>query len=98
MAFFMLIQQKIKEGLAIHHIDTAAKNYLDRLRKDVGDKTMDKILRTQGDVTLLFVIDTSSSMAGKISAFKAIAKQIINVTRESEVDYILSPFNDPGKI
>ena len=72
------------------------KTYLDRLRRVVGDKKMDKILSVQGDSTLIFVIDTTGSMGEDIQAAKAIAKEIISVTRDSEVDYILSPFNDPG--
>ena len=77
---------------------SAAKIYLARLRKDIGDKNMDKILSAQGDSTLIFAIDTTGSMAEGIKAAKAIAKEIISVTRESQVDYILSPFNDPGKV
>ena len=73
-----------------------AKTYLDRLRRVVGDKKMDKILSIQGDSTLIFAIDTTGSMGEDIQAAKAIAKEIISVTRDSEVDYILSPFNDPG--
>ena len=72
------------------------KTYLDRLRRVVGDKKMDKILSVQGDSTLIFAIDTTGSMGEDIQAAKAIAKEIISVTRDSEVDYILSPFNDPG--
>ena len=72
------------------------KTYLDRLRRVVGDKKMDKILSIQGDSTLIFAIDTTGSMGEDIQAAKAIAKEIISVTRDSEVDYILSPFNDPG--
>merc|ERR1719427_109845 len=34
-------------------------------------------------------------MKQEINAAKAIAKQIISATRDYEVDYILSPFNDP---
>lgn len=59
---------------------------------------MDKILSTQGDSTLMFVIDTTDSMDKKISTAKAIAKQIICVTRDHEIGYILSPFSDPGMI
>ena len=72
------------------------KTYLDRLRRVVGDKDMDKILSAQGDSTLIFAIDTTGSMGEDIQAAKTIAKEIITATRDSEVDYILSPFNDPG--
>ena len=43
-------------------------------------------------------IDTTGSIGDESNIAKAIAKKIINVTRESEVNYILSPFSDPGKI
>lgn len=79
-------------------MDKAAAKYLDELRKNVTNKTMDEILSAKGDSTLIFVIDTTGSMHDDINAAKAIAKQIINVTRDHEVDYILSPFNDPSKI
>ena len=59
---------------------------------------MDNILSAGGDSTLMFVIDTTASMRGKISVAKAIAKQIIGVTRDFVVDCILSPFNDPGTV
>ena len=72
------------------------KTYLDRLWRVVGDKKMDKILSVQGDSTLIFAIDTTGSMGEDIQVAKAIAKEIISVTRDSEVDYILSPFSDPG--
>ena len=58
---------------------------------------MDEILSSQGDSTLMFAIDTTGSMKDEIQAAKAIAKQIINATRDFKVDYILSPFNDPRK-
>lgn len=59
---------------------------------------MDDILLVEGDSTLMFVIDTTASMREKISAVKAIAKQIVSITREFKVDYILSPINDRGTI
>ena len=77
---------------------SAAKIYLDRLRKDIGNKTMDKVLSAQVYSTLTFAIDTTGSMGLEIKTGKTIAKEIISVTHNSEVDYILSPFNNPGKI
>lgn len=76
----------------------AAKIYLEKLRRDLGDKRMYKILSAQRYSTLIFAIDTTGSMSDEISAAKAIAKRIIGATPESEIDYILSPFNDPSKI
>ena len=76
----------------------AAKIYLEKLRRDLGDKRMYKILSAQRYSTLIFAKDTTGSMSDEISAAKAIAKRIISATPESEIDYILSPFNDPSKI
>jgi len=73
----------------------AAKGYLDKLRTDIGDDKMNEILSSQGDATLMFTMDTTGSMKDEINAAKAIAKQIIDSTRDFDVDYILSPFNDP---
>ena len=77
---------------------SAAQIYLDKLQREIGDKKMDKILSAKGCSTLMFAIDITGSMGDEINTAKAIAKQIVNVTRESEFDYILSPFSDPGKI
>lgn len=71
--------------------------YLEKLRLEIGNQKMDEILSSQGDSTLMFAIDTTGSMKDEIHAAKAIAKQIINATRDFKVDYILSPFNDPRK-
>ena len=45
----------------------------------------------------MFTMDTTGSMADEIRASKAIARQIIDITRSYDVDYILSAFNDPSK-
>ena len=50
----------------------------------------------QGQVTLMFAIDDTGSMREEISAAKKIATSIVNEQRVEPVDYILSPFNDPG--
>ena len=47
--------------------------------------------------TLMLAIDDTGSMADEIQAAKDIATHIVNYRRPNlEVDYILSPFNDPG--
>ena len=51
----------------------------------------------KGDATLMFAIDTTGSMRDEIAAAKGIANYIINMPRKFPVDYILSPFNDPGR-
>ena len=50
----------------------------------------------QGQVTLMFAIDDTGSMIEEIAAAKEIATSIVNEQRVEPVDYILSPFNDPG--
>lgn len=47
----------------------------------------------------MFAIDDTGSMSDKIQAAKDIATYIFrNISRPNlKVDYILSPFNDPGK-
>ena len=79
-------------------MDIATAKYLDELRKNVTNETMAEIISAKGDSTLIFAIDTTGSMRDEINAAKAIARQIINIKRDYEVDYILSPFNDPSKI
>lgn len=62
----------------------------DKFKKFVGTKDLDK-------TTLMFAIDDTGSMDGEIQAAKDIATFIVNYPRPNlEVDYILSPFNDPG--
>ena len=70
--------------------------YLIKIKSDIGDRIFDKIVERNGDVTLIFAIDTTGSMQPEIDAAKAIAGAIINSVRSRKVDYILSPFNDPG--
>ena len=61
-----------------------------KFKKFVGTKNSDK-------TTLMFAVDDTGSMAGEIQAVKDIATYIVNYPRPNlEVDYILSPFNDPG--
>ena len=48
-----------------------------------------------GGVTLAFAMDTTGSMYNEIGEAKDLALGIINQKRTYDVDYILSPFNDP---
>ena len=67
--------------------------------RDILDKTdFDNLLGISGDVSLIFVIDTTGSMGDEIAAAKEIAKAIAAHPRDSPVDFILSPFNDPSKL
>ena len=92
-----VFQKKIKEGLAIDDLDKAAKGYLESIKRDIGSDTFSKIMLEKGDATLMFAIDTTGSMRDEIAAAKGIANYIINMPRKFPVDYILSPFNDPGR-
>jgi len=46
----------------------------------------------------MFAIDDTGSMAGEIQAAKDIATSIVKHRSVEVVDFILSPFNDPGTI
>ena len=87
----------IKEGIPIDQLVEYAGNYLKKLKQHIGASTFHSILNLNADVTLMFVIDTTGSMEGEINAAKAIATSIAQSMKNKKVDYILSPFNDPGE-
>ena len=70
---------------------------MNSVKKDLGAVSFDTFMSVNGDVTLMFAIDNTDSMWDEIQAAKSIAKSIVNHPRDEDVDYILSPFNDPGK-
>lgn len=73
------------------------KWFMDSIKKELGNSAFDTLLSVSGDVTLMFAIDETGSMRDEIQAAKDIATSIVNYPRKEKVDYILSPFNDPGK-
>ena len=73
------------------------KNVLKQLRKVLDEDELDTLLGVTGDVSLIFVMDTTGSMSDEIEAAKNISKAIAAYPRESSVNYILSPFSDPSK-
>lgn len=76
---------------------SAVKTYMDTIVKEVGPAVFDKMIGVVDEVTLMFAIDTTGSMNTEIVSAKAIAKYIVDHPRkDTEVDYILSPFNDPS--
>lgn len=75
--------------------ENEGKTFLHELRKTLGNETFDSFMAVDGDVSLIFVVDDTGSMSGEIEAVKKIATAVVNYERESPVDYILSPFNDP---
>ncbi|KAK3738880.1 hypothetical protein QZH41_014662 [Actinostola sp. cb2023] len=77
----------------------------DKIIKQIKDKLGDDkfkasayfdFLAVDGDVSLIFTIDTTGSMREEIGQAKAIAKAIAGYKRKGKVNYILSPYNDPG--
>ena len=62
----------------------------DNFKKFIGNQNMNK-------ATLMFAVDDTGSMYQEIQAVKDIATYIVNFSRPNlQVDYILSPFSDPG--
>jgi len=55
-------------------------------------------LGADGNVSLVFTMDTTGSMREEIQSSKQIVKSIARYQRKGKVDYILSPFNDPGNL
>ena len=72
--------------------------FLGSVREDIGVSNFSNLLSMQGQVTLMFAIDDTGSMSEDIDAAKKIATHIIHKKRTESVDYILSPFNDPGNL
>ena len=77
----------------------AMKKFMKMIEKEVGKEKFQKFVGTKNSArtTLMFAIDDTGSMSGEIQAAKDIATYIVKYPRPNlEVDYILSPFNDPG--
>ena len=77
--------------------ENAATGFLSDLKNQMGNDKFNTFLAVQGDATLMFAIDTTGSMSEEIESAKKIAIDVVNHKRKNSVDYILSPFNDPGK-
>ena len=77
----------------------AMKKFMKMIEKEIGKEKFQKFVgnRNLDRATLMFAIDDTGSMSGEIQAAKDIATYIVNYPRPNlEMDYILSPFNDPG--
>ena len=69
------------------------------IETEIGKDKFEKVIGNQNDnkATLMFAVDYTGSMYQEIQAVKDIATYIVNFPRPNlEVDYILSPFGDPG--
>ncbi|EDO33717.1 predicted protein [Nematostella vectensis] len=73
-----------------------ASTYMSELKASMGPAKFDEFMAVHGDVTLMFAIDTTGSMSAEIETAKKIAVDVINYPRNNPVNYILSPFSDPG--
>lgn len=77
----------------------AMKQFMDAIKNAIGEKNFTKFIGNKNDnkATLMFAIDDTGSMYEEIQAAKDIATYIVNYSRPNlKVNYILSPFNDPG--
>lgn len=64
---------------------------------DPFDQIYSHLHLLEGGATLIFAIDTTGSMSKDIHEAQQISQEIVNLPRMSGVDYMLSPFNDPGR-
>ena len=77
----------------------SSKDFLRNVKQTIGESNFRDLLAMEGEVTLMFAIDDTGSMWEEIDEAKKIAKLIIDHNRTlPPVEYILSPFNDPGNI
>ena len=78
----------------------AMMSFMHKIKKEIGEEKFEEFIGEKAGkdkATLMFAIDDTGSMSGEIQAAKDIAAFIVKYPRNNlEVDYILSPFNDPG--
>lgn len=90
------------EKRGILYLIVGAQHFLQNIFQQIGNDSLKTFLAINGEVTLIFVIDTTGSMTGDIKAAQAISEQIIKARSRKnnstvDVNFILSPFNDPSK-
>ena len=69
------------------------------IKRAIGKRNFKRFIGNQNGnkATLMFAVDDTGSMYQEIQAVKDIATYIVKKERPNlEVDFILSPFNDPG--
>ena len=101
LGIFFSEKIEVKRGLRKRSADNLARGaraFLGQIKDNIGDDAFNKYMGINGLITLMFVMDTTGSMSGDIEAAIVISAQIVNQTKENNVDYILSPFNDPCKL
>ena len=82
----------------VDFLSYGAAEFLNTIKEEIGEEVFEEYLSISGLVTLMFVIDDTGSMGGEIEAAISISEEIVKANRDYDVDYILSPFNDPGKL
>ena len=93
---YTVMQLNKASGRKRRDATSTVKTFMDSIKVELGDAAFDTFMSVNGDVTLMFAIDDTGSMSDEIQAAKDIAIAIVNQKRDEEVDFILSPFNDPG--
>ena len=78
-------------------ISGAVNDFLKSIKNDIGEQKFNDLMLVNGGATLIFTVDTTGSMRDEIDAARSIASSIITMPRKHPVDYLLSPFNDPGE-
>ena len=63
---------------------------------ELFDEVSKRLYLLDGGATLVFTIDSTTSMRLDIGIAKNIATQILDLERKSSVDYMLADINDPG--
>ena len=77
----------------------AVKKMMRSIKRTIGKRNFKSFVGNENGnkATLTFAVDDTGSMYQEIQAVKDIATYIVNFSRRNlEVDYILSPFSDPG--
>jgi len=80
--------------------ELATVNFLNALKSETSKREFAEFLGLPVGTTLCFVVDTTGSMSEEIAAVRDTAIRLTRQGSESTMrpsDYLLAPFNDPGK-
>ncbi|EDO42760.1 predicted protein [Nematostella vectensis] len=85
-------------GVMLQREENCSRDINDIIKEihdNMGDKAFKDFLAVNGNVSLIFVVDTTGSMTAEITAAKNTIRALTGYKRSEAVDYILSPYNDP---
>ncbi|XP_032240089.2 uncharacterized protein LOC5514646 [Nematostella vectensis] len=85
-------------GVMLQREENCSRDVNDIIKEihdNMGDKAFKDFLAVNGNVSLIFVVDTTGSMTAEITAAKNTIQALTGYKRSEAVDYILSPYNDP---